>query len=336
MCCRGSTRFWGRFRQLVDFPAGSAVNETRVGSSAAELGGRWTLRAAVVALSALLASGAIAAAGPTERSEDAPAPAAALADIARLTDGAGEPALDGPGSADSAPARVEGDVLEAIRSEERVPVIVRLREQADVETVAARARAGARAAGTNARAARGRAVVDALRETAARTQPGVNALLRAEEAAGRARDVRSYWVFNGFAATVTRAALERLAEHPAVASVTLDEELTLPETTTAPRLPTWGLEKVNAPKTWGEYGFTGDGVVVGVMDSGVDGGHPALASRWRGRGGDTSSSWYAATGENYAEPGDGHGHGTHVTGTIVGGAPGDIVGVAPEDRKSVV
>ena len=155
-------------------------------------------------------------------------------------------------------------------------------------------------------------------------------LLRAEEAAGRARAVRSYWIFNGFAATVSRSALERLADHPAVESVTLDAEIELPEAESEPRLPTWGLEKVNAPKTWGDYGFTGKGVVVGTMDSGVDGGHPALASRWRGRTGATSSSWYAATGENYAEPADGHGHGTHVMGTIVGGAPGEIVGVAPD------
>ena len=67
-----------------------------------------------------------------------------------------------------------------------------------------------------------------------------------------------------------------------------------------------------------------------MMDSGVDGGHPALAGRWRGRNGDIASSWYAATGENYAEPGDGHGHGTHVTGTILGGPPGEVVGVAPD------
>ena len=288
---------------------------------------RWTLFGAPLALAALLASGAIAASGPVPpRTEDAPQPAA-LPELSRLTDGADAPALEPGPAADEPAATVAGDVLAAFREDERVPVIVRLREQANVNAVAARARANSPGAGKDARAT---AVVDALQRTADSTQPGVRGLLRAEEAAGRARDIRSYWIFNGLAATVSRSTLERLAQRPDVESVTLDEEIALPETTSEPRLPTWGLEKVAAPRTWGEYGYTGKGVVVGVMDSGVDGGHPALASRWRGRTGDTSSSWYAATGENYAEPGDGHGHGTHVTGTIVGGAPGDIVGVAPD------
>ncbi|HWN22577.1 MAG TPA: carboxypeptidase regulatory-like domain-containing protein, partial [Gaiellaceae bacterium] len=286
---------------------------------------RWTLVGAPLALAALLASGAIAASGPVPpRSEDSPEPAV-LPELSRLTDGANAPALD----AEPSTASVEGDVLAALREDERVPVIIRLREQANVAAVAAQARASSPAGGREARA---NAVVSELQQTADSTQPGVRGLLRAEESAGRASDVRSYWIFNGLAATVSRSTLDRLTQRADVASVTLDEEIALPETPSEPRLPTWGLEKVGAPKTWGEYGYTGKGVVVGVMDSGVDGGHPALASRWRGRAGDTTSSWYAATGENYAVPGDGHGHGTHVTGTIVGGAPGDIVGVAPDSE----
>jgi outer membrane protein assembly factor BamB len=173
-------------------------------------------------------------------------------------------------------------------------------------------------------------VVDALQQVAERSQAGVRGLLRAAERAGAAREVRSFWVFNGFAATVDAATLEQLAAHPDVASVSLDEEIVLPEPPGEPRLPIWNLEKVHAPTVWGDYGLTGDGVVVGIMDSGADGSHPSLAPRYRGRGGDHATSWFAATGENYPTPGDGHGHGTHVAGTIVGGAPGEITGVAPD------
>lgn len=209
-----------------------------------------------------------------------------------------------------------------------VPVIVRLRDQADLSVVAAEARTAGDQGG---HAARVGAVVDSLRAEAALSQTVVRRLLDAEQAAGRAANVRSFWIFNGFSATVTRDALDRLAAHPDVESIALDEEVTLPEPAPAsePRLPTWGLERVNATDVWGELGFTGEGVVVGLMDSGVDGTHPALAGRYRGRDGDHGHSWFAATGENYPTPGDGNGHGTHVAGTIVGGPPGQVVGVAP-------
>ena len=64
------------------------------------------------------------------------------------------------------------------------------------------------------RSARVRAVVDALKDKADRTQPGVRGLLDAEAHAGRARDIRSFWIFNGLAATVSRATLDRLARAP--------------------------------------------------------------------------------------------------------------------------
>ncbi|MPZ97695.1 MAG: S8 family serine peptidase, partial [Propionibacteriales bacterium] len=158
-------------------------------------------------------------------------------------------------------------------------------------------------------------------------------LLTDQQAAGHARAVRPFWVFTGFAATVDAQALEALTDHPDVASVTLDETYRLPEPAAepgGPKLPGWSLERVKAPQVWGEYGIRGEGVVVGVMDSGADGGHPALAGSWRGATGDPTKSWFAPTGEDYPTPGDGFGHGTHVTGSIVGGAPGDVVGVAPD------
>lgn len=223
--------------------------------------------------------------------------------------------------------RVAPEVTAAARKGGRVPVIIRLREQVDPASVAAQARHAAAAAGGQGKAVRGRTVVDALRATADRTQGGVRTLLGEVGAT----DITPYWIFNGFSASVPAAAVDRLAAHPDVASVTLDAEIRLPEAPAGqPRLPTWGVERVKATDVWGRYGFTGKGVVVGIMDGGVDGGHPALAGRYRGRDGDHAHSWFAATGENYPTPGDGHGHGTHVAGTIVGGPPGEVTGVAPD------
>lgn len=138
----------------------------------------------------------------------------------------------------------------------------------------------------------------------------------------------------GAAVIARRAGLGAAAVRSAadVARIDLDAEISLPETPTAvtsPKLPTWILENIHAPEVWGTYGDQGAGVVVGVMDSGVDYSHPALHGSWRGNDGDVASSWFAATGEAYALPGDGFGHGTHVTGSIVGGPPGEVIGVAP-------
>lgn len=251
-----------------------------------------------------------------------------------------------------APSGVAADVQTAVAADGTVPVIIRLREQADVDEVAreaaqagraavadlARQAHGARNVGVDLwrveRAARGAVVADSLQAVADASQAPIQALLETHAAAGRVSDVRQFWIFNGFAATVDATALAALADHPAVASITLDDTFRLPEPIPAdadePALPGWALESVRAPRVWGEYGVRGAGVVVGIMDSGVDGGHPALADSWRGRTGDPAASWFVPTGENYPTPGDGHGHGTHVAGSIVGAAPGEVTGVAPE------
>jgi outer membrane protein assembly factor BamB/subtilisin family serine protease len=258
------------------------------------------------------------------------------------------PAVPGGGAA-ARPAGVAEEVRAAATADGTVPVIIRLRAQADLARVEqAAGQAGqaaaastiqqlrgaphaAQAARQAARAARGQVVVDALRTAAEGAgQDQVQTLLEQHDA----DRVRDFWIFNGLAATVDATTLEALADHPAVASVTLDQTITVAEPIPAeigePLLPSWSLERVNAPDVWGEYGVRGAGVVVGVMDTGVDGDHPALADSWRGNTGDPAASWFAATGENYLEPGDGHGHGTHVTGSIVGTPPGEVTGVAPE------
>lgn len=245
------------------------------------------------------------------------------------------------GGSPTAPSGIDDAVEAAVAADGEAAVVIRLAEQADIAALRLEAEGRATAAADAARrdratphqvaeaarGARAEAVVDGLRNAAERSQGRVRAVL-AEHATG----VTPFWIFNGFAATIDAEGLNALTALREVASVTLDTEITLDEPIEGgePLLPTWPLEHVNAPDTWGEYGVRGAGVVVGIMDSGVDGDHPALAKSWRGSGGDTESSWWVGTGENYPEPGDGHGHGTHVAGSIVGTAPGEITGVAPE------
>lgn len=74
-------------------------------------------------------------------------------------------------------------------------------------------------------------------------------------------------------------------------------------------------------------GFYGQGVVVAIMDTGVDVNHPDLVASWRGG----SNSWFDPYGEHPSAPVDLLGHGTQVMGVIVGGdAGGTAIGIAPE------
>jgi subtilisin family serine protease len=86
------------------------------------------------------------------------------------------------------------------------------------------------------------------------------------------------------------------------------------------------LTLIGAPEAWAR-GVTGKGVVVALLDSGVDLTHPDLAARWRGG----PNSWFDPYGEHPDAPIDLSGHGTQVLGVILGGgAGGSRIGVAPD------
>ncbi len=89
----------------------------------------------------------------------------------------------------------------------------------------------------------------------------------------------------------------------------------------------WGLKKVQAGTAWDLA--TGSGVIVAVVDTGIDYNHPDISANvWRNPGeiagngidddgngfiDDTVGYDFANTDNN---PMDGHGHGTHIAGTI--------------------
>lgn len=104
----------------------------------------------------------------------------------------------------------------------------------------------------------------------------------------------------------------------------------------------WGMTKIQAPSAWDIA--QGNGVVVAVVDTGVDHTHPDLAANiWSnpgeigGNGIDDDGNGYVddVRGWNFVSntnaPMDGHSHGTHVSGTIaaVGNNGLGVIGVAP-------
>lgn len=78
------------------------------------------------------------------------------------------------------------------------------------------------------------------------------------------------------------------------------------------------LRYAQATDMW-DLGYEGEGIVVAVVDSGIDASHPALKNNYRGnRDGDNHNhNWFdAMNGER--EPYDTDNHGTHCTGSVVG------------------
>ena len=190
--------------------------------------------------------------------------------------------------------------------------------------------------------ARRQRVVTSLQATAERTQAGVRTFLAQELAAGRAADVRPFWIFNGLALTSGRETAFALAARPEVAILRLDHQRHLPDaivhdtSRTSVLSPSveWNVERIRAPLVWDALGIDGTGVVVANMDTGVDWLHPALQARYRGYdphgvAHQHSGNWFDATGEGAVYPVDGNGHGTHTMGTVAGG---DGIGVAPGAR----
>ena len=191
------------------------------------------------------------------------------------------------------------------------------------------------AAGISDWAAQGHFVHDELTRTAARSQEGLLTLL---DAAGV--DYDAYWIANTVRVTGDRQLLEQILTLPEVAQVTADREYQIQPATPAEAVPArdgieWNVQDIEAPRVWDEFATTGEGIVVGVIDTGAQFDHPALVEQYRGNLGngrfDHNYHWHDPS-QVCADPVpcDNMGHGTHVTGTIVGDDGGDNrIGVAP-------
>jgi subtilisin family serine protease len=116
---------------------------------------------------------------------------------------------------------------------------------------------------------------------------------------------------NGYVAELTESEALELAADDDVAYVEQDQVAHITEVQADP--PSWGLDRVDqaAPPLDSAYSYTqtGAGVEAFVLDTGLNATHTEFEGR---------------VGEGYdfidddADPADGHGHGTHVAGTIGG------------------
>ncbi|MFV1983403.1 MAG: S8 family serine peptidase [Thiohalomonadales bacterium] len=133
------------------------------------------------------------------------------------------------------------------------------------------------------------------------------------------------WMINSLAVTVEAQTIPDITALVGVSRIRYDRAIQLDAISTGtPGSPEWNITQVNAPAVW-NLTFTGQNVVIGSLDTGVDVNHQDLVNRYRGG----INSWFDPF-TNSTTPYDMNGHGTSVMGIIVGGnASGTNIGVAP-------
>jgi subtilisin family serine protease/N-acetylneuraminic acid mutarotase len=275
----------------------------------------WWAAACVPVLALMMASAAPAAGWPDHSG----------------TSGGSTPPVEGPVSAEGMDS-VEAELLAQFEQQDVATFWVLLEEQVALNDIGA--------AGTWQQ--RGSTVHAELTATADRSQSDLRRLLTAEGV-----EWEAFWIVNAVRVTGDRRLAVELAERPEVAQVLADRGYQVPDLPFTVQQEAiaaieWNIERVRAPQVWSDFDTRGEGVVVATIDTGVDFDHPALAAQYRGANDDGTFShdynWFDPSricGDPSLEPCDNNGHGTHVTGTMVGddGDAGDNqIGVAPAAR----
>ncbi|PAV28297.1 hypothetical protein CIL05_16810 [Virgibacillus profundi] len=240
-------------------------------------------------------------------------------------------------------AKINDSVLEQFEKEEKVTFLVKFKGKANTKEAAEQAIQKAEQENLTQQKqifTQRSAVVTELKSTAKESQQNVEVFLEEEKQTGNVEDVQSYFIVNAMAVTATKEIAEKIVAFSEVEKILKDEtrQLIKPEKTEISEetgdTVEWNIEQIGAPDVW-NMGVDGTGTVVATIDSGVQWDHPALKEKYRGYNSQTGEvnhdySWFDATA-GLEEPYDDQGHGTHVTGTIVGGESGELnqIGVAP-------
>jgi subtilisin family serine protease len=126
--------------------------------------------------------------------------------------------------------------------------------------------------------------------------------------------------FNGKSITATKLVIDQIRKLPYVEYVVGDKVVSVSDNSSN--------AIVQADKVWSQYSVTGQGIVIGIIDTGIDYTHPDI-------GGGIGNGFKVMGGYDFvngdSDPMDDHGHGTHVAG-IAAANGSTLKGVAPDAR----
>ena len=179
------------------------------------------------------------------------------------------------------------------------------------------------------------ALVDELKLFAEKEQAEVMSILNAEAKSMNVADIRSQWMTNYINCKASRDVIYLLSQHPDVMLIGLDQEKNMlwnekvEKAEQSKGTLTENITKINADDVW-EIGYTGNGVIVAVIDTGVNYNHIDLADHLWDGGAEFPNHGYN-TYDNNNDPMDHFSHGTHCAGTVCGdGTSGTSTGIAPD------
>lgn len=177
-------------------------------------------------------------------------------------------------------------------------------------------------------------IINALQEKANQTQTQLINFLTSKLNTSEVKSFQSFWITNLIMVEANKDVIHQLASREEIELMDLDAILQLdpfvfegtsPSKTNSAET---GLKVINADKLW-KLGITGEGRLVMNIDTGVEGSHPALTSRWRGNFVPSNQAWFDPE-TNTTTPTDCDDHGTHTMGIMCGRSGSDTIGVAPD------
>lgn len=184
-------------------------------------------------------------------------------------------------------------------------------------------------------------VVNLLKDFSENTQADVKEELLRFERNNEVKDIMPLWIVNIINCHAKPEAIEELLKRDDIGYIDYDEyriildpmenkEAVFEEGFSGNREITWNVTIINADQVW-DLGYDGDGVVVSVIDTGVNYNHVDLQNNlWEHP--DFPFYGYNFVSNNN-NPMDDQGHGTHCAGTVAGdGTAGSQVGVAPKAK----
>ena len=187
--------------------------------------------------------------------------------------------------------------------DELIPIVINLSPQPDLEALRLETEGMGKQERRNY-------VISQLKNLATNTQTDVLSFLGLQRDHGKAQSIKSIYMANVVAVQLQNQLIPDASNLAGVNYVFLDHvSFDLADTT-------WNIEKIQANDVWNDFGYKGQGVLVGVMDTGTDYNHTDLHS----------NVW-----NNLGEDADGDGHTLEWDGSHWILDPGDLNGIDDDD-----